>query len=206
MSNHEGVFKIMNAIIYYSNTFESYNIAKYINDKTNYELINILNISNYNYDSIFLIFPVHYQSIPKEIKKIIKKIKANKAIVIATYGKISYGHVLYDAQKILNAKIVSAAYIPAKHTYIKNDINFNEYEKLDEIINNISDNNEIKIKKTFKNPLANFFPITRHKLSVRIIKTDNCIDCGKCNKVCKSINNGIIIDKCTKCLRCIYSH
>ena len=134
-----------------------------------------------------------------------KKIKANKAIVIATYGKISYGHVLYDAQKILNAKIVSAAYIPAKHTYIKNDINFNEYEKLDEIINNINDSNEIKIKKTFKNPLANFFPITRHKLSVRIIKTDNCIDCGKCNKVCKSINNGIIIDKCTKCLRCIYS-
>ncbi len=193
----------MNAIIYYSNTLESYNIAKYINEKTTYELLNILNLNNFNYDSIYLIFPIHYQSIPKIIRPLIKKINAKKAIVIATYGKISYGHVLNDVKKILDAKIVSAAYIPTKHTYIKDDLRFNDYLKIDEIILNMHRDEEIKIKKSFKNPLASLFPIIRHKIGVKIIKNDKCINCNKCHDICDNIINGKTNKNCIRCLKCI---
>lgn len=194
----------MNKIIYYSNTNESYNIASYISSKTNYELINIFNITSFEFENIFLIFPIHYQNIPKEIKPIIKKIIAKKAIIITTYGKISYGNVLYETKKILNAKIVAAINIPTKHTYIKNDTRFSDYELLDSIIDLINSKDEIEIKKTKKNLFASFFPILRHRISVKIIKNDKCNNCNICNKTCKYIDNGkIISNKCNRCLRCV---
>ena len=194
----------MNKIIYYSNTNESYNIASYISSKTNYELINIFNITSFEFDNIFLIFPIHYQNIPKEIKPLIKKIIAKKAIIITTYGKISYGNVLYETKKILNAKVVGAINIPSKHTYIKDDTHFNDYKILDDLINKINDGKEIEIKKTKKNIFSSFFPILRHQLSVKIIKNDNCNNCNLCNNVCKYIENGkIISNKCNRCLKCV---
>ena len=193
---------MMNAIIYYSNTFESYKVAKYINSKNNYPLLNLLELDNYNFNNIYLIFPVHYQSIPKEIKFLIKRLKANKAIVIATYGKMSYGHVLYDIKKILDAKIVCAAYIPSKHAYIKKDTSV-DLSHLDTIIDKMNNENECIIKKTFKNPFASFFPIMRHRISVKIIRNDKCNNCNLCNHCCPYINNGIIKGNCNRCLKCI---
>lgn len=193
----------MNAIIYYSNTLESYNIAKYISIKTSYELINISNLNNYDFDFIYLIFPIYYQSIPKTIKPLIKKIKAKKAIIIATYGKMSYGNVLNDVKKIINAKIVSASYIPTKHSYIKNDLRFSDFKKIDDIILNMNNDKEIKIKKSFKNPFANLFPILRHKIGIKIIKNDKCINCNKCYDICENIINGKTDSNCIRCLKCI---
>ncbi len=193
----------MNAIIYYSNTLESYNIAKYISIKTSYELINISNLNNYDFDFIYLIFPIHYQSIPKTIKPLIKKLKAKKAIIIATYGKMSFGNVLNDVKKILNAKIVSASYIPTKHSYIKNDLRFSDFKKIDDIILNMNNDKEIKIKKSFKNPFANLFPILRHKIAIKIIKNNKCINCNKCHEICENIINGKTDNNCIRCLKCI---
>lgn len=193
----------MNKIIYYSNTNESFKIANYISSKTNYELINILDLNEYKYDSIYLIFPVYYQSIPKEIREITKKIIANKAIVIATYGKMNYGNALYEVQKILNAKIVAAAYIPVKHTYIADDIEFNDYDKLDSIIDRMNNDKEIVIPRHYKILFSSFFPITRHRLAIKIKKNDKCVFCNKCNSICKNINNGKVNHKCIRCLKCV---
>ena len=194
----------MNGIIYYSNTNESYNISKYIASKTGYDLLDINKLNNFNYDNLFLIFPVHYQSIPKEIRNIIKKITAKKAVVVATYGKISYGRVLYDLQKILNAKIVAGAYVPVKHTYIVDDHRFNSFGELDPIIDRINDDTEIMFTKTKRNIFSGFMPIIRHQLSIKITKTDKCINCGKCNTLCNYIDNGkIISNKCNRCLKCV---
>lgn len=194
----------MNAIIYYSNTNESYNIAKYISDKICFKLIDILKLDSFDFDNIFLVFPIHYQNIPKEIKPIIKRINSNKAIVITTYGKMSHGNVLLETQKILKAKIVGAAYIPTKHTYIKDDESFRDFHKLDILIDKINNDNEITIKKYNKNKFASFFPLTRHRLNVKIIKNDKCTNCNVCNYLCKAIDNGIIKNnKCNRCLKCV---
>ena len=195
----------MNAIIYYSNTNESLNIAKYISDKENLPLYDINALKEYTFDFIYLIFPIHYQSISKEFIPSIKKIKANRAIVIATYGKMSFGHVLYDIKKILKAKIIAGAYIPAKHTYLLNDKPFNDYHKLDSIIQLKSRTEEIRFPKTKKNILSNFLPRFRHQISVKIIKNENCNQCNRCNLVCKNIKKGKPNNQCIRCLKCINS-
>lgn len=195
----------MNAIIYYSNTNESLNIAKYISNKENLPLYDIQTLKEYSFDFIYFIFPIHYQSIPKEIIPSIKKIKANRAIVIATYGKMSFGHVLYDIKKILKAKIIAGAYIPTKHTYKSNDKPFNDYHKLDSIIELKQRNEEIIFPKTKKNIFAHFIPRLRHQISVKIIKNKSCNQCNKCNLICKNIVKGTPNTKCIRCLKCINS-
>lgn len=194
----------MNAVIYYSNTNESKNIATYISNKENIPLLDIKELKEYSFEFIYFIFPVHYQSIPKEIIHLIKKIKSDKAIVIATYGKMSFGHVLYDIKKILSSKIIAGAYIPTKHAYRPDDKQFNEFNKLDEIIQLKARTNEITFPKTKRNPFASFFPLLRHQFSVKIIKNKNCTSCNFCNKVCKNIKNGKPNSKCNRCLKCIY--
>ena len=178
----------------------------YYYSKTNYLLIDIKELKDYEYNNIFLIFPIHYQSIPKPIRGIIKKIIAKKAIVIATYGKMSYGNILCDTKKILQAKIVAAAIVPSKHTYILNDTKFTEYNKLDILINSFNNDKEINIKKTKKSMWASFFPRLRHHISVKIIKTNKCMECGICSNECEYISNGIINShQCIRCLKCVYN-
>lgn len=193
----------MNAVIYYSNTNECYNVAKYISDKTNYELLSILNLNNYIYNNIYLIIPVHYQSIPLEIREVIKKIKSSKAIIIACYGKMSYGNILNEIKNSLNSKVVGACLIPSKHTYIKNDTGFSDYSKLDILFNKMNNEEEIYIPKTPKNVLSNVFPILRHQLGIKIIKNDKCTNCGECNNICNHINCGVVDRDCNRCLKCI---
>ncbi len=207
MSNNEGLFyKKMNAIIYYSNTNESFKIAEYIHKKTNYELFDITKIKNFTYDNIYLVFPIHYQSIPKEIRPLIKKIVATKTIVLATYGKKSYGNVLLEAKRILNAKIVCGAYIPTKHTYILDDTSFMDYDKLNIIFDRMNSDTEAIIKKGKTNPFRGFFPILRHRISIKIIKTKECNNCNLCNSICPFIHFGKIDNnKCNRCLKCYYS-
>ena len=194
----------MNAVIYYSNTLESYKIAQYISKETGFPLIDIFNINNQSFDLIYLVFPIHYQSIPKCIRPLIKNIKANKAILIATYGKMGYGHVLYDAKKLLKAKVVGGAYVPTKHAYLPNDETFKDYPMLDSLILKSDSEQEIVFPKDHKNIFANFFPLTRHRLAVKITPNQNCIKCEKCNEICSYINNGIIDNKkCIRCLKCV---
>lgn len=195
----------MNAVIYYSNTGESYRIAKYLSDKIGYELLDIHRISDIQFENIFLVFPVHYQNIPKEIRPLIKNIKAQKAVVVATYGKKSFGNVLNDVKKYLTAKIVGGAYVPTKHTYLVDDSSFNDFEKLNSLLERFNSEKEAFFPKGKKNIFADFMPIKRHQMSVSIIKNDKCTNCGHCNEVCEHIQNGITNKKCNRCLKCVQS-
>lgn len=195
----------MNAVIYYSNTGESYRIAKYLSDKIGYELLDIHRILDIQFENIFLVFPVHYQNIPKEIRPLIKNIKAQKAVVVATYGKKSFGNVLNDVKKYLPTKIVGGAYVPTKHAYLIDDSSFNDFEKLDPLFDKINSEKDAVFPKGRKNIFADFIPIKRHQMSVHIIRNDKCTNCGHCNEVCEHIQNGITDKKCNRCLKCVQS-
>ena len=177
----------MNAIIYYSNTNESYNIAKYIYSKTNYLLIDINKLKDYEYNNIFLIFPIHYQSIPKSIRGIIKKIIAKKAIVIATYGKMSYGNILCETKKMLQAKIVAAAIVPSKHPYIVNDTKYGlteDYVTTNYSAARIQDNSIIYLEKiNCENNTAkvNKFSIANNTIVNEILETVQISGVGQIN-------------------------
>ena len=53
-------------------------------------------------DTAIVVFPVYCQNIPKPVKRFLKGLEAKYVALIATYGKISYGNVLYEAQKLLH--------------------------------------------------------------------------------------------------------
>ena len=119
---------------------------------------------------------------------------------------MSYGNILCDTKKMLQAKIVAAAIVPSKHTYIVNDTKFAEFNKLDILINSFNNDKEIIIKKTKKSMWASFFPRFRHHISVKIIKTNKCMECGICSNECEYISNGIINNhQCIRCLKCVYN-
>ena len=195
----------MNAVIYWSNTGESLKIAKYIAEKSGYPLMDLMCLKSKEFNDIFLVFPIHYQSIPLTIEPVIKSLKFHKAVVVLTYGKMHTGDVLNDVQKIAQGMIVGGAYIPCKHTYLLNDKSFNEYEKLDYIVDMIERDNEAVFPQLKKNVLAKVLPNTRHRMSVKIIRTDKCTNCGACNKVCEHISNGVVDHKCIRCLKCVQS-
>ena len=193
----------MNAVIYYSNTGQSFSIAKHLSDRTCFKLVNLNAINDELFNNIFLVFPVHYQSIPKEIRQLFKNIKAHKAVVVATYGKMGFGDVLNDVKKLLPVKVVGGAYVPTKHTYIENDESFAEFERLNPLIEMFDRKQEVRFPTGKKNLFASFMPIKRHQISVKITRNDRCTKCGECNKICEHIKYGIPNKKCNRCLKCV---
>lgn len=203
MCYYEGIYKKMNSIIYYSNTNYSKNIATYLSNKSNFNLIDINKLDNYKFNNLIIVFPIHSQNIPKIVNDLLKRIEANNISIIATYGRMSYGNVIYEIIKKYKLNIISAAYIPTAHSYIKNDTEFTDYHKLDVLLDKFNYPNKIKIKKSFKNPLANLFKIKRSQIGVKIKKNNNCNSCNICNSICNNITNGKINNKCIRCLKCI---
>lgn len=150
-----------------------------------------------------VVFPVYCQNIPAIVKAFLKKINAQYTVLIATYGKKSYGNVLYEAKKIVNSEVIAGAYIPIGHTFLDGDHLFDSKYLLP-IAERIRRPKKADIPKTPKNPFSNVFPNLRSRLGVRLTITERCNNCKLCEKACPSgaIQNGKINSECIRCLRC----
>lgn len=155
-------------------------------------------------DPVAVVFPVYCQNIPQPVKRFLKKLEAKQVALIATYGKISYGNVLYEARKHLRGKVIAGAYIPMGHTFLDGDYKFDTTQLLP-IAHRIKTPRQVTIPKTRKNPLANIVPGLRSRVGVKILKGDNCDNCGLCEKNCPvgAIRNGRLHSQCIRCLRCV---
>ena len=155
-------------------------------------------------DIAVVVFPVYCQNIPKPVKRFLKGLEAKYVALIATYGKISYGNVLYEAQKLLQGQVIAGAYIPMGHTFLDGDCEFDATQLLP-IVGRMKAPRQAAIPKTFKNPLADIFPGLRSRIGVRIKKGGNCCNCGLCERSCPvgAIRDGRIHSQCIRCLRCV---
>lgn len=155
-------------------------------------------------DVAVVVFPVYCQSIPKPVKIFLKQLQAKRIALIATYGKISYGRVLYEAQRLVLGEVIAGAYIPMGHTFLDGDYAFDK-EYLIPLANRIKSPQKVCIPKTRKNLLAKIFPALRSRIGVKITKADHCDQCGMCEKSCPmgAIQNGRIHSECIRCLRCV---
>lgn len=196
----------MNAIAYYSNTNQSKHIAEYFNEKLNYELIDITKNYSLSFENLVVVFPVHCQNMPEPVSDFLDKITVKNLTLIASYGRMCYGNVLYEAQKSYSHNIVAGAYIPTKHTYLTEG-SFNEFERLDVIVEKIKNPISIQFPKEYKNPFANLLKGLRSRMVVKIIKSSDCNNCGICGKICinHAVKNGRTNRKCIRCLKCIVS-
>ena len=194
----------MNAVIYYSNTGACKRIAEYLADKSGYILCDIYGIERYVFDTAILVFPVHCQNVPDAVKDFLSKLKVNALAVVAAYGKMSYGNVLYEVQKKYPHNIAAAAYVPTKHAYLE-EKDFADLEKLDVLLEKLKNPSAVRIPKSHKNPFANFAPKLRSRVGVKLYSDAACNGCGICAAVCNvgGINNGKPNKNCIRCLKCV---
>ena len=195
----------MKAVIFYSNTGQSKSIAEYFAEKLEYPLINIEENKETHYDDLVLVFPVLYQNIPDMVKELLEKTDAKNLTLIATYGKMSCGNVLYEIQKKYKKNIVAAAYLPTKHSYIEDDDSFSDFDSLLSIVEKIKAPSGITLPKLHKNALVNLLPEARNRIGIKIYQTRSCNNCNICAEHCVSnaINYGITNSECIRCLKCV---
>ena len=195
----------MNAVVFYSNTSQSRGIAEYFAEKTGYALADIEADCSNGYKNLVLVFPVHCQNIPDRVKAFLKEVTVENLTVIATYGKVCGGNVLFEIQNKYHKNIVAGAYVPTKHSYIDGDTAFCDFQRLDPIFEKIQNPSVIKLPKLYKNPFADLFPTVRSRLGLKIRNTAGCNGCNFCAKACPlgAIEYGKTNKKCIRCLRCV---
>lgn len=214
MCNDESLFPKINGIVYYSNTNQSQSVARYFAEQTGWELydLNQLNqrekAGNTVFEKVILVFPVYSQNIPVVVKDFLKVLKAHYLTVIATYGKMCYGRVLYEIRKSkLGGQMIAAAYFPMKHSYVRED-EITSFDALQPLIqkNLEPDPKPVGIPRTYKNPFSDFAIHMRSRMIVRItFDEEKCIGCKKCEELClfHAIRNGKVSCQCIRCLKCV---
>lgn len=193
-----------NAVIYYSNTNESKRVAEYLAKKLDYKLIDVTVNDDFSFTNAVLVFPVYCQNIPVVVDRFLKRLTTQTLAVIATYGKMSCGNVIYEINKKYNFNIIAAAYVPTKHAYI-NEERFDDFNSLDVITEKLQQPSSISIPKLRKNPLANILKGLRSRIGIKIIKKNLCDGCGLCERICSmhAVKFGKPNGKCIRCLKCV---
>lgn len=195
-------------VYYFSGSGHSFAVAKYISQQLKCEISEIGSKEERmsTEKTAVVVFPVYCQNIPKPVKIFLQNLTSKYVVLIATYGKISYGNVLYEAQKLVSGEVISGAYIPMGHTFLSGDYSF-DTDIFSPIIERIESPQRVHIPKTRKNPLSNIFPGFRSRISVEITKNKGCNNCGMCENNCPvgAFKNGRINSKCIRCLRCVTS-
>ena len=197
----------MNAVVFYSNTGQSKVIATYFANQLGYPLADMeIKCAKY-YQNLVLVFPVHCQNIPDIVKSFLKNISVENLTVVATYGKMCCGNVLYEIQKNYQKNIVAGAYIPTKHSYIDNDDAFCDLDELKPIVEKVKEPSYIQLPRLYKNPLADIFPKLRSRIGLAIQKSENCNGCNLCAERCSfgAIKSGTTNRKCIRCMKCVES-
>ena len=203
----------MNGIIYYSNTNQSKIVAEYFANEMGWDVYNLnqheqaQKAVNITFEKVVLVFPVYCQNVPDVVKDFLKKLNTRYLTLIATYGKMCYGRVLYEIQKsYTDGEIIAAAYVPMKHSYLQEEIK-NNFDELSLVIQKTLNNPKpIIIKKTYKNLFANIGKDMRSRMLVKItFDKEKCISCGKCETEClfNGIKNGNVNSNCIRCLKCV---
>lgn len=196
----------MNAVAFYSNTGESKAVAKFLAESLNYPLFDIEKVSVAEYQNLVLVFPVHCQSVPHIVKNFLESAKITNLTAIATYGMTCCGNVLQEIQKNYGFNVVAGAYIPTKHSY-KGSESFSDWESLTPILEKVSHPSPVVLPKLYKNPFASLLPDVRSRFNVKISRTADCNGCGVCTDNCsfKAISDGVINNRCIRCLKCVYA-
>lgn len=197
----------MQAVIYYSNTGESAKIARYFAAETGYMLTKTELLAGCVFEDVILVFPVYCQNIPDPVKDVLIRLRVERLVLVATYGRMCYGNVLREAQ-LLCAKstIIAAAYLPTKHSYLQEE-SFADFDCLSPLLEKIKSGSRdaVDIPASYKNPFADFAKEWRSRMGVKIWRDKTCLYCNLCEKECaqKGMINGKTNKNCIRCLKCV---
>lgn len=195
----------MTAVYYFSGSGHSRAVAEYLARELDTDLIEITNSTPHpSCDTAVIVFPVYCQNIPAPIIPFLKSLHTKNVAMIATYGGISHGNVLFEAANMIESALTASEYIKTGHSYLGEPAEFDPMG-LTEVIEKIKLGQPNEAERARKNPLSDFFPAWRSRIGVKIRRLDTCTSCGKCTERCpmNAINNGIPNNNCIRCLRCV---
>lgn len=195
----------MTAVYFFSGSGHSRAVAEVLARELDYDLIEITNSTPVPSEgNAVIVFPVYCQNIPTPIIPFLKALRTKNIALVATYGGISHGNVLFEAARMLKPTVTASAYIKTGHTYLGEPAEF-DLSALIEVIEKIKLGQPNEVKRSRQNPFADFLPGWRSRVGVKIKRLDTCTSCGKCTERCpmKAIKNGIPNNKCIRCLRCV---
>lgn len=193
----------MISVYCFSATGHSRAAARYLAQSLQCRLYELPELSAEPADTAVVVFPVYCQNMPEPVKPFLASLEAKYVALVATYGKMGCGNVLWEAAKLVKGTVIAGAYVPTGHTYLQ-EPPVNDYSALLPMIDRIRSAQPVIIPRRKKWWLADRFPGLRSRIGVRMKKTDACVSCGLCSRNCPmgSMENGKSGKDCIRCLRC----
>ncbi len=168
-------------------------------------------------ETAVVVFPVYCQNIPHPVRRFLKELMAKYVVLVATYGRISHGNVLWEAKKLISGEVIAGAYVPLGHSMLREEQQL-ETAPLSVILDRISSPRAVVIPREGKNIFADLFPALRSRLGVKMTRNFKCSECGICQRECpmgamkmpvRNIRHDRSVRvktgrKCIRCLHCVY--
>ena len=196
----------MNKIFYFSGSGKSRRLAEYLGKVLDFPVIDINKIEQgeCSAETAVVVFPVYCQNLPDPIKDFLPKLNAKNIVFAATYGKKSFGNIIYDAAQLVDGNVIAGVCVPCGHSFLEEPDDF-DFEALSPFIERIKNPKNAVITKAHKDFYADLIPAQRTRIGVKITKNKNCISCGKCAENCPmcAIENNKINKNCIRCLGCV---
>lgn len=152
-----------------------------------------------------IVFPVYCENLPPPVVGFLRRAEVGCAAFIATYGGMSYGRVLYDAQQLFPGSLIAGAYVPTEHSLTCDGYRFDGMP-LAPLLAKLSEGGmEIELPKTPKHILSDFAPAWRSRIGAKLVRGRNCAGCNVCGAACPmdAMQRGRANGACIRCLKCV---
>lgn len=156
-------------------------------------------------ERVLIVFPVYCENLPPPVAGFLRRAEAGCAAFIATYGGMSYGRVLYDAQQLFPGSVIAGAYVPTEHSLARDGRRF-DGAPLASLLAKLSEGGtEIMLPKTPKHFFSDFAPAWRSRIGAKLVRDGNCTGCNACGAACPmgAMQQGRANRDCIRCLRCV---
>ena len=156
-------------------------------------------------ERVLIVFPVYCENLPPPVAGFLRRAEAGCAAFIVTYGGVSYGRVLYDAQQLFPGSVIAGAYVPTEHSLARDGWRF-DGAPLASLLAKLSEGGtEIMLPKTPKHFFSDFAPAWRSRIGAKLVRDGNCTGCNACGAACPmgAMQQGRANRDCIRCLRCV---
>ncbi len=156
-------------------------------------------------ERVLIVFPVYCENLPPPVAGFLRRAEAGCAAFIVTYGGMSYGRVLYDAQQLFPGSVIAGAYVPTEHSLARDGWRF-DGAPLASLLAKLSEGGtEIMLPKTPKHFFSDFAPAWRSRIGAKLVRDGNCMGCNACGAACPmgAMQQGRANRDCIRCLRCV---
>ncbi len=193
-------------VYYFSGSGHTAAVAAYVARRLACEAVAILaDMPAQSAHTAVVAFPVYCEDVPPVVKHFLRRLKADRIALLATYGGVSFGNSLRRAQRCTKAMLIAAAAVATGHTFSGEDAPFDP-APLKPFFARLADPVPIRMPVCRAHPLAHFFPGLRSQLGVKLLRSDACTACGACSAACpqRTMRFGKPGIKCIRCLKCVH--